>query len=96
MSFFVYILYSATLDKRYIGQTADLNQRILKHNSGKNLSTKTGIPWVLVAYLNCESRSEAMQIEKKLKNLKSRKRQDEFFTERGFTMQEVIGPEKLQ
>jgi predicted GIY-YIG superfamily endonuclease len=66
----------------------------LKHNSGKNLSTKSGIPWVLVANLNCESRSEAMQIEKKLKNLKSRKRQDEFIAEKGFTMQEVIGPEK--
>jgi putative endonuclease len=94
LEFCVYILYSETTQRRYIGQTSDFNARLKKHNNGKNASTKFGMPWSLLAFLNCESRMEAMKIEKKLKNLKSRKRQDEFIAEKGFTTQEVIGPEK--
>jgi putative endonuclease len=94
MQYSVYIIYSATLDKRYIGQTSDLNQRLLRHNAGYNKSTKLGAPWVLISWTNCESRSEAMRLEKKIKNLKSIKRQDDFMIKHGFTMQEVIGPEK--
>ena len=32
----------------YIGSTKDLRKRILKHNSGKNKSTKHGVPWKLI------------------------------------------------
>jgi predicted GIY-YIG superfamily endonuclease len=53
-----------------------------------------GIPWRLLATLICDTRSEAMRLEKKIKNLKSIKRQDDFMIKHGFTMQEVIGPEK--
>jgi len=34
--------------KWYIGSTKDLRKRILQHNSGKNKSTKYGIPWKLI------------------------------------------------
>ncbi|MFD2202891.1 GIY-YIG nuclease family protein [Shivajiella indica] len=39
------------------------------HNSSRNPSTKNGIPWVLVYFCKCESRPEAMKLEKQIKNL---------------------------
>jgi putative endonuclease len=94
MTFCVYILYSVSKQKRYIGQTSDIHVRLLKHNSGSNKSTKAGVPWQLLATLVMINRSEAIAVERKLKNLKSSKKQDEFILKNGFTMHEVIGPEK--
>ncbi|MCE2786595.1 MAG: GIY-YIG nuclease family protein [Bacteroidota bacterium] len=94
MKYWVYIIYSHSTDKRYIGQTADLTERIRKHNSGKNQSTKTAVPWVLFASLAVQSRTEALSMERKLKNLKSRARQNDFCLKNGFKFHEVIGPEK--
>ena len=34
MQCFVYILYSKAFDKFYVGQTKDVNARLLRHNSG--------------------------------------------------------------
>ncbi|MBP6047416.1 MAG: GIY-YIG nuclease family protein [Ferruginibacter sp.] len=31
MAYFVYILYAADFDKFYIGQTADVDERLLRH-----------------------------------------------------------------
>jgi len=44
---YIYVLQNK--DKKwYIGSTRDLRKRILTHNSGKNKSTKYGIPWKLI------------------------------------------------
>ena len=94
VTFWVYILYSASTQKRYIGQTSDIAARLFKHNSGVNKSTKAGVPWQLLATLTLETRAEAMKFERKLKKLKSHKKQDEFILKHGFVVQEVIGPEK--
>jgi putative endonuclease len=48
--FYVYILYSRSLDKLYKGKTADLRSRFKKHNKGKVRSTKAGRPWKLIYY----------------------------------------------
>src|SRR5207237_10414270 len=34
VSYYVYILYSASHDKYYIGQTNDVGQRLKRHNNG--------------------------------------------------------------
>ncbi|MCU4177915.1 GIY-YIG nuclease family protein, partial [Marinilabiliaceae bacterium N1Y90] len=62
-------------DKYYIGQTQDLHQRIELHNSGcfKNSSTKFTNDWQLFFKLQCQSRSQALKIEKHIKNNRSRK-----------------------
>jgi putative endonuclease len=65
----VYILYSERFDKYYIGQTSDPEARILLHNAGVVSSTKPYKPWKMVCRLEKETRSEAMILEKKLKNL---------------------------
>ena len=67
--FFVYVLYSRTFDIYYIGQTKHLEQRILRHNNGLENFTKKYVPWELKFYLIKDTRSEALQLEKKLKNL---------------------------
>ena len=69
MPHYVYILYSESLDKHYKGQTSDISNRINRHNSGYEIYTKKGVPWKLVCLLEKETKTEAIVLEKKLKNL---------------------------
>ncbi len=69
MSFYVYILYSQDFDKFYIGQTENINVRIARHNAGTEKATKPYRPWILKWHTEKQNRSEAIQLEKKLKNL---------------------------
>ncbi len=71
--YYVYILYSESFDKFYIGQTNDLANRVKRHNAGSELYTKRYIPWILKWSTQKPTRAEAMVLEKKLKNL-SKKR----------------------
>jgi putative endonuclease len=48
-------------------QTNNLHVRLNDHNSGSTISNKYGIPWILIGFINCETRSEAMILEKKIK-----------------------------
>ena len=73
MSYFVYILYSESADRYYIGSTADIQQRLLKHNSGGNTSTKPFRPWKVVYTESYENRSAALKREIQIKRMKSRK-----------------------
>lgn len=75
--FYVYILYSKSLDKYYKGYTKNLRKRFKEHNQGKGSYTSTGIPWSLVLYLLKPSKKEAIELEQKLKNL-NRKRLETF------------------
>jgi putative endonuclease len=59
-----------SIQKFYIGQTNDINQRLKRHNAGSENFTAKGIPWKLVWYTSKDSRSEAIILERKLKNLK--------------------------
>ena len=77
MCYYVYILYSETLNVYYHGQTEDLEDRLLRHNHGYEKSTCRGIPWKLVWSLRKNSRSEAVKLEIKIKNL-SRERLTKF------------------
>jgi putative endonuclease len=65
--FYVYILFSTSKSKYYIGQTSDIENRLNRHNSGFSLSTKYGIPWELVQTFMFETRSDAILLEKKIK-----------------------------
>ena len=69
---YVYILYSVVADRYYVGQTSNLEERLDKHNKGESRYTKFGIPWKLMYREGFETRSEAMQREKKLKASKNR------------------------
>jgi putative endonuclease len=73
MVYTVYILYSASRDRYYIGQTEDLGRRLDEHNSGYSKSTKSGIPWDLVFTCEFQDRCEAVRYEHVLKQMKSRR-----------------------
>ncbi len=73
MSHWVYIIYSKSTDSYYKGQTDDLLERLRRHNSGWEKATKPGVPWKLVWSIEKESKSSALKLERKLKNL-TRKR----------------------
>ncbi len=66
--FFIYVLQSQKTHRYYVGQTEDIPARLLRHNSGMMKSTKHGVPWKLLVSLPCSTRSEAMQLEKKIKS----------------------------
>ncbi len=82
--FFVYILESKGIQRFYIGQTENLEERVNRHNKGYNLSTRPYIPWVLKWWIECETRSEAFKIERKLKGIKKRERLERFVIENNF------------
>jgi putative endonuclease len=77
MPYYVYILYSESLDAYYKGQTSDLDDRIKRHNNKQEKATQNGVPWELVWFAEKPSRSEAVILESKIKNL-SRKRTIDF------------------
>ncbi len=47
---YVYVLKSKATERFYIGETADLKNRLERHNSGKVKSTKPYKPWELIYY----------------------------------------------
>ncbi len=65
----VYILQSSITQKYYIGQTQNLENRIMEHNSGETKSIKSSIPWKCIWSTNVPTRSEAVLLEKKIKNI---------------------------
>jgi putative endonuclease len=56
----------------YIGQTNNLEARVIKHNDYRNFSTKNRGQWKLVFHRSFNSRIEAMAFEKKLKSYKNK------------------------
>ena len=70
---FVYIIFSDTINKFYVGSTQDLNQRIYQHNTKKGKFTDKGIPWKLIHAIEVLDRSTAVQLEKKIKKRGARR-----------------------
>ncbi len=73
MLFYVYLLYSPSGNKYYVGQTDDLTYRLLVHNElGSGSYTSRYRPWELKWWMEVPSRSLAMQVEQYIKGRKSR------------------------
>ena len=72
--FHVYILYSPSADKYYVGQTDNLELRLLFHNELSETSyTSKYRPWELKKQIPANTRSEAVRLERIIKKRKSRK-----------------------
>ena len=69
MQYFVYILFSSISNRFYIGQTSNIDDRLKRHNEAREKSTAPHVPWVLIWRTAKSSRSEAIILERKLKNL---------------------------
>jgi putative endonuclease len=71
----VYIIFSESIKKFYIGYTVDTVQiRLEKHNSAyyDNKYTSIGIPWIQFLEIQCKSVSQAIKVEKHIKEMKSK------------------------
>jgi len=82
--FTVYVLKSASLGKRYVGSTANLEARLQQHNQGRVRSTKGGRPWELNHTEVFETNSEARRREFSLKSGKGRAELDRILEGKGF------------
>ena len=69
----VYVLCSADKSRTYVGQTADVDSRLQRHNAGLVKSTKSKRPWTVLHTESCNTRSEAMQRERWYKSPAGRK-----------------------
>ena len=72
MVHFVYILYSDSIDRYYIGSCSNVDVRLSRHNAGATISTKSGRPWKVVYREVFNSKTEAIKYEYYLKRMKSR------------------------
>jgi putative endonuclease len=71
----VYVLYSFTLDKFYIGaSTLTIEERIVNHNDlyYNDKFTSKGIPWTLFWHIGVKDMQLATRIERHIKDMKSK------------------------
>ncbi|MDO5561790.1 MAG: GIY-YIG nuclease family protein [bacterium] len=69
--FYTYILKSVKSGKHYIGHTANLSERLQRHNSGRNRSTRANAPWEIIYFEKFNTKSEAFNREMEIKKYKS-------------------------
>jgi len=72
--YYVYILFSQSIRKRYIGSTSNLKERLKEHNSGKSNFSRKGPPWRLIYYEAFLNKKDALREETFLKSGKGRER----------------------
>ena len=70
MSHYVYILQSQKDKKYYIGETSNVEARLLFHNAGRQRSTKSRIPFAIILTEEFETRQLALVREKQIKSWK--------------------------
>lgn len=73
MGHWLYILKSESADKYYVGETRDIDQRLEFHNNSGRGFTARYRPWTVIYKYECDSRETALELEKKIKNWKSKK-----------------------
>ena len=70
--FTLYILYSHSLDRYYVGYTNDIERRLQEHNRKKGKYTDSGIPWVVVHTELYSTKRQAIERESCIKSKKSK------------------------
>ena len=72
--FYVYILHSVLLNRFYIGYTTNIEQRLELHLSpteNRKFTAKTK-DWQIYYKIECETKTQALAIEKHIKKMKSK------------------------
>ena len=65
--YYVYIIKSELDEDYYKGITLDYIKRLMQHNQGDSIFTRSKIPWKLVFVREFETKKEALIEEKRLK-----------------------------
>ncbi len=70
--YFVYILYSKSINKFYVGYSENPENRLEFHNSElNNIWSKRGKPWELKSTFCFQNKTDALRAEKFIKKQKS-------------------------
>ncbi len=72
-TYFLYILKSKSFDKFYTGISQNPHRRLEYHNSIEKGFTARYRPWEIVFTKEFDSKHEALLVERKIKNWKSKK-----------------------
>jgi putative endonuclease len=70
--YYLYILYSESINRYYIGVSHDPEMRLYYHNSDAKGWTYRGRPWKFVYTREFRNKTEALKWERKLKRIKRR------------------------
>lgn len=66
--FYVYYLRSnSNKNKKHIGFTHNLKQRLIEHNSGKSVYTAQFMPWKIIGFFGFDQEIKARKFEQYLK-----------------------------
>ena len=70
---YVYILHSEKLNRYYTGYTSDINIRLEFHDNAESRKfTYNADDWKLIFSMQCETKLQALAIEKHIKLMKSK------------------------
>ncbi|MBC3785534.1 GIY-YIG nuclease family protein [Spirosoma utsteinense] len=64
----VYIIYSPSADRYFIGQSKNLSISLWQHNAKTNPATADGKPWEVKFTKPFDTRNEALSLEMRLRN----------------------------
>jgi len=84
--FYIYILYSKSIDRYYVGHSNDVARRFEEHinPSRKTKYTAKSSDWMLVLQIPAgKTRSEAVLLERYIKKQKSRKFLEDLINSKG-------------
>ena len=72
---FLYIIHSKSVNKYYVGETTNVENRLILHKEGRfrRAFTKIAKDWEIVLKFECADRSEALFLESFIKRMKSKK-----------------------
>ena len=73
MVFYTYIIFSISLNRFYIGSTADIEERIVRHNQKSKGFTGNKSDWKLVYSESFKTREEAIEREFQIKKIEKQK-----------------------
>ncbi len=73
MAYFLYILYSESYDRYYIGSSENPKRRLEFHNTIEKGFTARFRPWKIVFTMEFSDKASALAAERKVKAWKSRK-----------------------
>jgi len=71
---FVYVIYSPSADIYYIGETVNVEERLIQHRQHAYAGSYTKIAndWEVAFLLRCKDRVSALKVEKHIKKAKSK------------------------
>ena len=70
--YYLYILFSDSIDRYYIGISHDPAMRLHYHNTSNKGWTRRGRPWELVFTKEFDNKADAQEWESKLKSIKKK------------------------